>query len=386
VIKKQKCLVVSSPYSWGGGIKTMVDEGLNLLKILNYEINLINPLYSRKTRRFNSEIKEISTTQLIDFDKFPLFHHIIFGFKRRYLQEEKYGVALGIVATSHTALPLALSRRPFCIWVATSYADELEAKFSSSSGDEPAKRLRNSIQWLFLEKIERYVLRKAVSVLALSDHTASKLLELEPDIKTRLNVFPLPIDTKLFSPKKSIKKIKGLLINIGRINDPRKNTSLLIKAFSKIKNIHPQARLLLIGEKMNIELSCLVRSLKLEDSIKIIDNMPRKKLIKYLRRAEIFIATPVQEGLGISILEAMSCGLPVIVTRCGGPETAIRMGGGIVTKNNEEDFSKAVIRLLSNSQTRKKMGTEGRKNILNNYSFTSRVKELATELEKQYDR
>ncbi|BCX14628.1 MAG: hypothetical protein KatS3mg088_311 [Patescibacteria group bacterium] len=383
-MKKRRCLVISSPYSWGGGIKTMVDEGLKILESLGYKTTLVMPSYTKESRNNEIKAKKISTPWFINFDKYPLLHHIVFGLKLKNLRQ-RYDIALAIVATSHTALPLALSGKRFGIWVATNYADELEAKFNSNLGDEPAKRLKNSIQWQFLEKIEKYVLRKATSILALSDYTASRLLRLEPRIKSKLSVFHPPINTDLFSPGISTKKVNGLIVNTGRINDPRKNTHLLIKSFARILKSFPQARLLLVGDKADGHLIKLIESLGLKNFVEIIPEKPREEITSYLRRAEVFVATPVQEGLGISILEAMSCGLPVVITRCGGPETIIkRSGGGIITNNNEKDFSEAVINLLLNKPLRIKMGFKGRKYIRNNLSFTSQRKRLALELNKQY--
>jgi glycosyltransferase involved in cell wall biosynthesis len=384
-MQKQRCLVVSSPYSWGGGIRTMVDEGLKMLKSLGYKTDLVMPLYAKEKGSNEMKGKRIATALSVNFDKYPLLHHLIFGLKLKNLREE-YDAALAIVATSHTALPLVLSGKPFSIWVATSYADELEAKFNSSLGDKTAKRLRNSIQWWFLEKIEKYVLRKATSILALSDYTASRLIKLEPSIKTKLDVFYPPINTRLFSPGKLTQKVEGLLINTGRINDPRKNTRLLVKSFSKIIKIYPQARLLLIGDQPNIHLTRLIKSLQLESFIDIITEKPRRQITDYLKKAEVFVATPTQEGLGISILEAMSCGLPVVVTRCGGPETIIkRSGEGILIDNNEKDFSEAVINLLSNKPLKIKMGINERNYIRRNLSFSSQKERLKLELNKQYE-
>lgn len=128
--------------------------------------------------------------------------------------------------------------------------------------------------------------------------------------------------------------------------------------------------------------------LKLEKHIEIVPETPRIQLVDYLRRAEIFVATPTQEGLGISILEAMSCGLPVVITSCGGPATLIqKSGGGLITKANKKDFSDSVIKLLANknlSTTLGLMGLRGRKYIQKHLSFSTEEEKLRQELDKQY--
>ena len=80
-------------------------------------------------------------------------------------------------------------------------------------------------------------------------------------------------------------------------------------------------KLKLVGDKPSASLMALSKSLGIESDIEFLDVRPRDELVDLYRRATLFVMPSRQEGLGIVVLEAMACGLPVVSTRCGGPET-----------------------------------------------------------------
>ena len=80
-----------------------------------------------------------------------------------------------------------------------------------------------------------------------------------------------------------------------------------------------------------------------------------------LATASIYVLPSYAEGLPISILEAMSAGLPVVTTPVGGIPEAITDGeeGLLVPTGNAEALSDAIQRLLSDSELREAMGSRG---------------------------
>lgn len=369
-INQKECLMVTSPYSWGGGVKAMIDEAQKLLELIGYRCELAYP-----------DFRGVWP----DFDKYPFVHHFGWGYKLGRMAR-KYRYNLGVVATAHSAMGLAMSGKPFGMWVATTYADELESKYASALGDEPARKLRQSRwKWKILEEMEKYVLRKCQSVLALSDYTASRIEDLVPDVEGRVSVMNFPIATDVFSPnkKKALRK-KKTLIYTGRLVDPRKNVIFLLRVVDEVRKVFPEVELVLVGDEERHSIRPMVEQMNMSKNVRLMTTQPRREVAKLLREADIYIAAPVQEGLGISILEAMACGLPVVITNCGGPESIVKSsGGGEIIAGGEKEFAKKVRELLGSGGKRKEMSRAGVRFIQKHFSCEAVGRQLKEVLERQ---
>lgn len=96
------------------------------------------------------------------------------------------------------------------------------------------------------------------------------------------------------------------LVNYKRIND-------LIQAFFIVKTKVPDARLLILGTGPELQdLQSLTKKLKLENSIKFLDNVPHEKAMKILKRCHVFCLPSVVEGFGLVTIEACACGVPYV--------------------------------------------------------------------------
>ncbi len=125
------------------------------------------------------------------------------------------------------------------------------------------------------------------------------------------------------------------LIAIGRLH-PVKGFDLLIQAFDRIRDKHPDWQLTILGEgPSRPELEALRSQLNLTDRI----HMPGqvKNVNVYLRQADIFVLSSRFEGFPMALCEAMACGLPVLATDClSGPGEIIDRGvNGILVKMDD---------------------------------------------------
>jgi len=100
--------------------------------------------------------------------------------------------------------------------------------------------------------------------------------------------------------------------------------------------------------------------------------------LEFYKKSNCFIFPSIAEGFGKTILEAMSCGLPVITTRNTGGPDVIDDSGIIIPEKNSEKLSKAIIQLKNNPKKRKIMGKRSRRYSMR-YSwkkYEERVKEI----------
>lgn len=133
---------------------------------------------------------------------------------------------------------------------------------------------------------------------------------------------PNPINTDFFVP--SIKKDnKFKFINIGFLNK-NKNQDMLIKAFTKAFGKNEDILLTTVGsgEEYN-NLSTLIKELNMQNRIKLYGEASREEVLKLLQASDRFVLSSKYETFGVAVIEAMSCALPVVATKCKGPESII---------------------------------------------------------------
>ncbi len=155
------------------------------------------------------------------------------------------------------------------------------------------------------------------------------------------------------------------VISVGRLDD-NKNQILLIKAFGKIMDKHPDYKLVLYGEGPSRKVfEDAADNLMRENASKQIVFMGNQSGIpKKIKDSDIFVLTSKQEGMPNALIEAMSLGLACISTDCpcGGPRDLIRDGenGLLIPVMDEETMvnklSEALDKLMSDRDFCKKLG------------------------------
>jgi len=184
----------------------------------------------------------------------------------------------------------------------------------------------------FIQKIysryDKNTLKHSKKLIFVSKNVMTKSIQILPDINKKSIYLPSPIDSKLFKKIKSnnfLKDInpenKSILLYVGRL-EVSKGVDLLIDAFNKIEN--DKLLLLLIG---NGPLSNLIQS---NTRIKIIERVNNNQLPEIYSNSEIFILPSLSENSPMTILEAISCGLPVIANDTGDINIMIPSGNFII--------------------------------------------------------
>ena len=178
---------------------------------------------------------------------------------------------------------------------------------------------------------------------------------------------PPGIDADIFKPRNSRNLVNGYILSVARFSDPRKNISLLLRAYCELSlELRSSFRLVLAGSSPPPrDFWALADKLAVTSCITYIAKPSKSELVDIYQKASVFALTSDEEGLGIAILEAMACGIPVVCTQCGGPD-------GIITNNVDgylspvNDFKSIAINLnkiLINPEKNYSMGLAARKRI-----------------------
>jgi len=159
----------------------------------------------------------------------------------------------------------------------------------------------------------------------------------------------------------------GYILSVGRFNDPRKNIGLLLKAFALMRQAManpPRLKLAGAGDPGPAFWE-KVQALGLEESVSFHLRPTREELVAYYQNARCFSLSSDEEGFGIVILEAMACGIPVVATRCGGPDEIITEGvdGYRVPMDDAVAMADRLRRLAEDVAVNRTMGVAARRTV-----------------------
>lgn len=157
------------------------------------------------------------------------------------------------------------------------------------------------------------IYQDAQKVLAVSPGMAQALKSYTQNVE----IIPNLINTDHFFPA-SPRKNAGVpsLISVGAL-EPRKNHSLLIKTFARIRRQFP-LNLTIIGDGPLMKpYQKLVNALGVNEFVTFTGNLSPKEVSDYLRQAQLFVSVSTSESFAIAPLEALACAVPVIILKNG---------------------------------------------------------------------
>jgi glycosyltransferase involved in cell wall biosynthesis len=175
------------------------------------------------------------------------------------------------------------------------------------------------------------------------------------------DVISNPVGPRFFNIKHN--PIPNQLLYVGGIEE-RKGLDVLIRSLFIVKKQIPDIKLNIVGE-IRSPVYCanvmkLISDLNLIDNVKFIGKINDEKLMNEYSNASIYVSSSFEEPEGITILEAMAGGIPVIATRSGGSESIIKnnVDGLLVKKGNVEELAFKI--LICGDALKEQLGEAGR--------------------------
>jgi len=152
-----------------------------------------------------------------------------------------------------------------------------------------------------------------------------------------------------------------LLLSVGELNE-NKNHQLIIKSLARINDLNIHYAIVGKGDKAG-ELLLLARKLGVENNVHLLGY--RNDIPELNYSADIFCFPSIREGLGIAVIEAMACCMPVIVAHNRGTNSFIidHINGLVCRSDSEEEFAAAIVSVISDKEMAKKIADAGKKSI-----------------------
>jgi len=226
------------------------------------------------------------------------------------------------------------------------------------------------------------LLQKVDAFIVISREIDDELAELNVPFEKRIFI-PNGVDTEVFAPPSSDQKTQlreqlsipfhaTVIVYLGRLV-AEKRVDHLLRIWPQIKTAFPETLLLIIGTGSE---ETLLQGLA-GDGVRFTGQI--RDSVRYLKAADLYISPSSTEGLSLSLLEALSCGLPVLATSVGGARDVIQhnVNGYLIPPEDLSSLKNGLLTLLGDEALRTKLGQGGRQRIISDYSLDSVADKLS---------
>ena len=229
------------------------------------------------------------------------------------------------------------------------------------------------LSWLsqLLIPVVQYTLKNSAVVAAVSNYS---MVNCQKMGARNCILVPNGVDTRMFYPTdKEVPAESPHIITTSTLI-PRNGLDTLIKAFGLLLDSLGNAMLTIAGDgPLEKELKNLTKTLAIEKSVRFIATVPHHKVPELLQSADLFVRPSIAEGFGVSFIEAMASGVPVIACPTGGVVDLIedRQTGILVPPNDPQSLNKAMLDLLGDRELYKSIRTKALELVKVKYSWDS---------------
>jgi glycosyltransferase involved in cell wall biosynthesis len=275
------------------------------------------------------------------------------------------------------ALKKAGTSKPFIQTVHGVLADEY---IKSKQTVSPSLRMKlSNIFMRQLAKIEKDAARKANLIVTVSRYSAHKLVELYGVDETKIRIVPNGVDLQRFKPTDVCEEVKDeigceknqhVVLFVGRLV-PRKGLHFLIEAAKDVLEKRRDVMFLVVGDgPLKNHLFSYSTEIGVSKNFIFLGDVDDQTLPALYNCADMFALPSVQEGQGISLLEAQATAKPVVAFNVSAVSEVVKNEEtGLLIKPDSTKLANAILCLLSNTSVREKMGRNGREFVRKNFSW-----------------
>lgn len=211
--------------------------------------------------------------------------------------------------------------------------------------------------------------KQAARIITISESSKRDIVDILQIPAERVVVTPLAASTQyqLMNDQKIIERIKAkygimgsYICHLGTL-EPRKNIVALVKAYAKLKAKSLPHFLLLVGNKgwFCEEIFIAISQLGLEKDVIIPGYVGDEDVPALLNGADLFVYPSFYEGFGLPILEAMSCGVPVITSNVSSLPEVVGDAAILIDPNDVDQLAAAMEKVLSDASLKEELRRKG---------------------------
>ena len=214
---------------------------------------------------------------------------------------------------------------------------------------------------LYELSVGRWIVGRSNRVVAVSEAVKRYAVELgvEP---CKISVVPNGVDTVKFHPSSAVRNGDGL-VRVGFVGRlvANKGPQYLVEAASRIVHDFPNVRFQVAGRgPMLPMLQRRAQELGIKDVFRFFGTVP--SMVEFMQSCDIMVRPSVTDGMPLTVLEAMACGLPTVASRVGGTPEILEesYSGYLVRPKDVDQLVLRISQLVADARLRAEMGSRAR--------------------------
>lgn len=196
------------------------------------------------------------------------------------------------------------------------------------------------------------------------------------DFEREITVTPFGVDLNLFYPNKKNIPNNNKVIGIVKYLEPIYDIPLLINAFEKVLETEKNVELHIYGDgHLKDELLKMCVDKGIEEKVKFLGVIPNTKVPEALNTMDVFVNCSKKESFGVAVVEAMACGVPVVVTDCDGYKEIVdnHVNGIIIDKRDPNLLAKEILNYLNNPDIAHRYSKNALEKVRSMYDWSKNV-------------
>jgi glycosyltransferase involved in cell wall biosynthesis len=212
--------------------------------------------------------------------------------------------------------------------------------------------------------------RRADAIIAISESTARDVRDLLRVAPDKVHAIPLAAGSNYrpIADRNAVNRVcrqyglqAGEYVLFIGVLEPRKNIPVLLHAYRELANRGIRQKLAIVGKKgwMFDEIFSTVQTLKIEDKVVFTGYVPEKDLPALYNGACLFVYPSLYEGFGLPVLEAMSCGTPVVTSNVSSMPEIVGDAGILVDPHDVHQLTEGLIKVISDDNLGRSLRQRG---------------------------
>ena len=231
-------------------------------------------------------------------------------------------------------------------------------------------------RWYSFLKMQKKVAPKIKSIISPSKSSKIGIIEEFNCKEGTINIINNGLNTNEFAPIKEIKRFPFRLITTASADVPLKGLDYSLKALEILKKEFPEIHLVVIGmPKRNGHTERLIKKLKITENITFKSNLTKQEIAEEYAKSSISIVSSLYEGFGYPVIEAMSCGTPLIATNVSSIPELVGEYATLIDSKNEKAISDSIRTILLNYENYLEIAVKGREHIIRTFNWDKITKE-----------